>query len=120
MLRAFVPPETLVHTPPDPFYPADLLPELQSMLKALADVEVRYERERERLARSLEPEEVRERLLGALEERRRREREPFVKRLSEIQERISADPELGLRGDVLVKGPAGWAGPPRMSGSTVQ
>ena len=120
MLRAFVPPETLVHTPPDPFYPADLLPELQSMLKALADVEVRYERERERLARSSEPEEVRKRRLGDLEQRRRREREPYLKRLSELQERMFANPDLGFRGDVLTRSLDGFVGPAQMSGSAVQ
>ena len=49
MLHAFAPSAVLFHTPLAPFYPEELLPELQGMLKALADVELRYERERKRL-----------------------------------------------------------------------
>ncbi|HEX2136941.1 MAG TPA: hypothetical protein VHG30_13730 [Microvirga sp.] len=120
MLRAFVPPETLIHTPPDPFYPADLLPELQSMLKALADVEVRYERERERLARSSEPDEVRERLLAALERQRRREREPYVRRLSELHARMVAAVDLGSPGGVPIAHADGSVWAARTSGSTMQ
>ncbi len=62
MPRAIVPSETLIHTPSGPFYADDLLPEMQSMLKALADIEVRYEREHDRLSRSPESDKVKKRL----------------------------------------------------------
>jgi hypothetical protein len=95
MLRAFVPPEILIHTPLAPLYPDELLPELQSLLKALADVEVRYERDRKRLRRSAQP-ETKERLLRDLDERRRRDREPLVKRLAELQQKMRAITDLGF------------------------
>ena len=96
MLHAFVPPEPLLHTPLAPVYPEQLLPELQSMLKALADVEVRYEMDRKRLRRSAEPQEAKERLLRDLAERRRREREPYVKRLTQLQQKVRAVSDLGF------------------------
>ncbi len=96
MLHAFVPSEVLVHTLPVPFYPEDLLPEMQGMLKALVDVEVRYEQDRKRLRRLAEPKEVKERLSRDLERRRRREREPYVKRLAELQHRMRAVSDLGF------------------------
>ncbi len=96
MPRAFVPPETLIHTPPAPYYPDDLLPKIQSVLKALADVEIRYERERARLNRSPEPAAVKKRLLARLRDRRRQEREPYVRRLSVLQRRMRAISDLGF------------------------
>ena len=96
MLHAFVPPAPLLHTPLAPFYPEQLLPELQSMLKALADVEVRYELDRKRLRRSAEPKEAKECLLRDLEDRRRREREPYVKRLTQLQQKVRAISDLGF------------------------
>ncbi len=96
MPRAIVPSETLIHTPSGPYYADDLLPEMQSMLKALADIEVRYEREHDRLSRSPEPDEVKKRLLARLRERRRQEREPYLKRLSLLQHRMRAISDLGF------------------------
>ncbi len=90
MPRAFVPSDTLTYSSPTPFYPDDLLPEIRGLLKALADVEVRYERERLRLSRSPEPEAVKKRLLARLRERRRQEREPYVKRLLLLERRMQA------------------------------
>ncbi|HEX2556385.1 MAG TPA: hypothetical protein VHL98_22020 [Microvirga sp.] len=90
MPRAFAPSDILMHAPPTPTYPDDLLPEVQGMLKALADVEVRYERERARLSRSPEPETEKKRRLSRLRERRRQEREPYVKRLSVLERRMQA------------------------------
>jgi len=48
MRRALVTNEVLVHTPPIPTYPEDLLPELQRLLAALADLDAR-ETKREHL-----------------------------------------------------------------------
>ncbi len=96
MPATFVPSETLIHMPPAPFYPDDLLPEIQSMLKALADMEARYERERDRLNRSPEPAAVKKRLLVRLRDRRRQEWEPYAKRLSVLQRRMRAISDLGF------------------------
>ncbi len=96
MLHFFAPSEILFHTPLAPFYPEELLSELQGMLKALADVEVRYERDRKRIQSSAKPNDVKERLSRDLEERRRRDREPFVKRIAEFEEKIRAISDLGF------------------------
>jgi hypothetical protein len=90
MPRAFVPSETLIPAIPAPSNPDDLLPEIRGLLKALADVEVRCDRERLRLSRSPEPEAVKKRLLARLRERRRQEREPYVKRLLLLERRMHA------------------------------
>ena len=96
MLHAFVPSEILIHTPLTPFYPEELLPEMQAMLKALADVEVRYEQDRKRLRRSAEPKEAKERLARDLKERRRQEREPYLRRINELQQKMRAVSDLGF------------------------
>jgi hypothetical protein len=96
MASALVPSETLIHAPPAPYYPDDLLPEIQTMLKALADLEIRYERERARLNSSPEPDEVKKRLLVRLRDRRRRERKPYVERLSVLERRMRAISDLGF------------------------
>ena len=96
MSRTFVPSEALIHTPLASSYALDLLPEIQSMLKALADVEIRYKRERDRVSRSSEPDEVKKRALARLRDRRRREREPYVRRLAVLECRMKAISELGF------------------------
>jgi hypothetical protein len=49
--------------------PDTLLPQLQQMLAALADVEVRYETDRESLQAWAGPEAIKERFIAQLEER---------------------------------------------------
>jgi septal ring factor EnvC (AmiA/AmiB activator) len=71
-------------------YPKDLLDQLQATLAALADVEARYEREREHLKAGIEPETNTTQRLAELESRRRREREPCVQRLAELHRRMMA------------------------------
>jgi hypothetical protein len=68
-----------------PRYASDLTPEIQAALAALADVETRYEIERERLEQSA-GEVDREDLLRELEDRHRAERGPLVQRLAELQQ----------------------------------
>lgn len=96
MPRAFAPSEILIHAAPAPSHPDDLLPEIQGMLKALADVEVRYERERAHINRSSQPEEVKKRLLSRLRDRRRQEREPYLKRLSVLERQMRTFMDLGF------------------------
>jgi len=73
-----------------PFYPDHLLPALQSTLASLADVDVRYEIERDYLEGWPEPDEVKARLMAALEARWQRDREPIVQRLTRLEEQIGA------------------------------
>jgi hypothetical protein len=68
-------------------YPDDLLPELQTMLAALADLEVRYEKDREQLTAWEGPIAAKGRFAAQLEDRHKREREPYVQRLSDLQHR---------------------------------
>ena len=60
------------------FYSDDLLPNLQHTLAALADIETRYEIERDRLARWAGSGEVKDRLLAELEQCYRANRERLV------------------------------------------
>ena len=68
-------------------YPDDLLPELQIMLAALADLEVRYEKDREQLTAWEGPKAAKERFAAQLEECHQRDREPYLQRLSDLQYR---------------------------------
>lgn len=70
------------------FYPDTLLPQLQQALAALANVEIRYEADRESLQAWTGPEAIKDRLIAQLEERYRREREPYVARLEQLQREI--------------------------------
>ena len=64
-----------------PFYPDELLRRLQCTLATLADIEVRYEIERDYLESWSGPRDVKERLLAKLEQCRRADRERVVSRL---------------------------------------
>jgi hypothetical protein len=68
-----------------PSYPADLLPQLQSTLAALADIELRYHSDQEQLQGWGGPEAIKMRFAGQLAERYQRERAPYVRRLAELQ-----------------------------------
>src|SRR3954454_16494099 len=61
-----------------PFYPDDLLPRLQCTLAALADMETKYEIERDYLESWPGPRDAKERLLAELEQGRRTDRERIV------------------------------------------
>ena len=96
MRRAFVTNGILIHTPPVPTYPEDLLPELQRVLAALADLDVRYETEREHLEDWSGPEEVKQRLLADLEQKHRVMREPYAMQVAELERQLAALPLCGL------------------------
>src|SRR4051794_19836400 len=68
-----------------PFYRDDLLPALQSALAMLADLDTRYETERDHLAGWSGSDEVKERFVAALEAGWRRDREPILARLDRLQ-----------------------------------
>ena len=74
--------------PERPFYSDHLLSALQSALACLADVDVRYEIERDYLEEWSGPDEVKQRLIAMLEAGRRRDREPIVQRLTWLEEQI--------------------------------
>jgi len=95
MRRALVTNEVLVHTPPIPTYPEDLLPELQRLLAALADLDAR-ETKRDHLEEWSGPEEVKQRLLADLEQKYRATREPHAMHVAEAERQIAALPRCGL------------------------
>jgi hypothetical protein len=66
----------------------DLHDQLQTTLAALADIEYRHERDRERLAQRLGPQAVVQRLWE--------EREPYRRKLERLQQRIRSHMTSGL------------------------
>ena len=69
----------------DPWYSDDLTSELQTTLAALADVEVQYEMDRERLEAWDGPDAIKKKFAAQLEERHQRDRKPYVERLADLQ-----------------------------------
>ncbi len=76
-------------------YRPDLSPEIESALDALADLETRYEADRERLQLSSDPEGVKEALLKQLEARHARDRQPLIQRLAYLQRTSTTAKLLG-------------------------
>jgi hypothetical protein len=74
-------------TPNTTHYPADLTPDIQTTLAALADVETRHEIERERLERYTGPDQ--ERLRSELAARHQAERTPLVQQLAFLQQALT-------------------------------
>jgi hypothetical protein len=74
---------------PVPLYPSDLLPEMQSLLAALADIETCYEIACERLEQGLVTQDEKQRLRAELETVWQRGREPVVQRLGQLQTRVA-------------------------------
>jgi hypothetical protein len=87
MPRSSAAPRPLAPSTSAPWYPNDLLAELQSTLATLADIEVRYEADRERLEAWAGPEAIKEKFAAQLEERHQRDREPYVQRLADLHYR---------------------------------
>jgi hypothetical protein len=67
-----------------PWYSDDLLPELQATLAILADIEMQFQTDRERLDTWAGPEMIKRKFATQLEERHQREREPYVQRLANL------------------------------------
>ena len=83
-----------------PFYPDDLLPQLQQTLGILADLQLRYEIEREYLEDWSGPGEVKHRLLAELDQCHRANRERLVACLEELRrEARGLEPPTPRRAD---------------------
>jgi hypothetical protein len=74
-----------------PVYPEDLEPALQDTLAILANIDAHYDAERERLDLWPGPDSVKARLAGQLAEAHRQEREPHVKHLAELHQRLMSE-----------------------------
>ncbi len=73
-----------------PLYADALLPELQSTLAALADLDVHFEIARDGLEVWSGSEGVKQRCRAELEQAHRQDREAHLQRLAQLQERIRA------------------------------
>lgn len=73
-----------------PFYPDDLLPDLQQALALLANVEVRYEVERDCLEDWPGPQATKARLVAELEERRAADRKRLQAYLAVLRRKAAA------------------------------
>ena len=76
--------------------PDDLLGEIQTTLAALADIEYRYERDRERLVQRFGPDAALQPLWVERERRYEAEREPYRHRLERLQQRMRRNLFSGL------------------------
>src|SRR4051812_43565893 len=74
-------------------------PEIRRALAVLAEVEARYERDRESLVAWQGPNALKRRCLDQLETRHAREREPVVQRLAQLHQQMTTASMLqNLRG----------------------
>jgi hypothetical protein len=89
MPRSSAAPRPLAPSIHSPWHPDDLLAQLQATLAALADVEVQYEMDRERLEAWAGPETIKQKFAAHLEECHQRDREPYVQLLADLQNRAS-------------------------------
>ena len=80
--------------------PGDLAPEIRMALTALADVEARYEDDRESLEGWSGPKAIRIRLLDRLELRHAQERQALVQQLAELYQQTTTN---SLFGSLLAK-----------------
>ncbi|WP_204217675.1 hypothetical protein [Microvirga pudoricolor] len=69
-------------------YPQDLQPLLQALLTTLTDLDFEYDRERERLSRTLKDPSLKIRVLEKLKQKHRDRRTPYLQQLAILQERI--------------------------------
>jgi hypothetical protein len=69
-------------------YSPALQPLLQSLLATLANIDFEYERERDRLNGSARDADLKMRLLKKLERQHHERREPYIRQLATLQERL--------------------------------
>ena len=92
MVDAELQPERREVSSPRTYCP-DLQPLLQTLLSTLADIEFDYERERERVNGSSTDSKVKALVLDKLRTRHRERREPYVRQLALLQDRIQTSPD---------------------------
>ncbi|WP_230533286.1 hypothetical protein [Microvirga roseola] len=75
-------------TPLPKMYSSDLQPLLQSLLSTLANIDFEYECEREKIGKSSPDINFKIRILERLKAQHRERREPYIRQLAVLQERI--------------------------------
>ena len=78
-----------------PFYPIGLLPTMQGLLAAVADLETRYEIEREQIEHWSGSEEMKQQLLADLEDRHQARREICQERWDKLNSGSHSAPRSG-------------------------
>lgn len=71
-------------------YSPDILPQLQSLLADLADIDFACEKKLESIRRSPSDEDHKRRLIAAILQRHEEQRAPYVEELTALHERIRA------------------------------
>jgi hypothetical protein len=82
-----------------PFYPDELLPQLQQTLALLADLETRYEIERDHLESWSGPKEIKDHLLAELDQCHRANRERLASCLERVRLGRNVEPAAPMRAD---------------------
>ena len=96
MSHAILAPQTLAPPPRALAFQEDLLPEMQQVLAALANLEVRIRIERECLDNWSGRETLKAYVLAELEQEYRAKREPYVVQLTELKQQIATLPLCGV------------------------
>lgn len=71
-------------------YPPDILPGLQSLLAALADIDLSYEKRLEAITSTTADENRRDEIISALRQTHSEQRAPYVRELLVLKERMEA------------------------------
>jgi hypothetical protein len=82
------PPDSRRQGPSPRMYSPALQPLLQSLLSTLADLDLAYDREREKLSVSMKDASLRTRALEKLKQHHHERREPYLQQLAMLQDRI--------------------------------
>jgi hypothetical protein len=73
--------------PPGTYSP-DILPLLQSLLAALADIDFEYQKDRETILKSPIEEPLKQRAIATLAERHHERRDPYLRELDKLERQI--------------------------------
>ena len=69
-------------------YSADILPLLQSLLAALADIDFGFQKDRETILKSPIDEPLKQRAIATLAKRHRERRDPYLRELDKLESEI--------------------------------
>ena len=69
-------------------YSPDLLPSLQSLLAALADIDFEYQKDRETILQSPIEEPLKQRAIATLAKRHQERRDPYLREIDKLERQI--------------------------------
>ena len=82
---------------PPRMYAPEIQPAMQALLATLAQIDFEYERDSEKLTRSSVPAVVKDQVKAKLADRHRTRREPYVRQLTRLQDRVRGESFSGSR-----------------------